>query len=133
MIRLTWQNLNDKIFLDALKKIADKAQELSVTNRFRLSVISQNVYLEMLKAQAAAKELLQKYAQKDEKGEIEGYPDASKIKFPSKEVEARHDEEFKQMLQKKFKIHSKGLEVSELGNIDLSMQELAALHPVLLD
>lgn len=139
-MKLSWATLNQPNFLNALKKIkeydtnseGESRPKLPATTRLRLATISQVVYFEMLKAQGSAKALLKKYAAKDDRGEVIGYPDTDKITFgPGKEKE--HDDAFIKILKTQFKIDSLPVPVSSLECVGLSTNELLALKPILKD
>ena len=134
MIKVSWEEFNKKEFLDALMKLKKVPDEkLTATTRFRVATIAQACFLQMIEAQKATKDLLEKYAKKDEKGEILGFPDQSKIEFPSKADEEKYDAAFKVMLATRFKINCSPILVSSLEGASLSGVELLALNPVLID
>lgn len=133
MMKLTWADLNQRNFLEALKKLREGSEKLPINSKYRVAVIAQACYLEMIEAQKMAKTLLEKYAKKDEKGEVIGFPDPSKIEFANKEQENRHDMSFKAALTTKFKVACNPIDVAELADAGLTTEELLALRPVLKD
>lgn len=133
MLRILWSTINDQNFLNTIKKLRENEVKLPVEAKYRLAVIGQACYFEMLRAQEEAKLLLKKYAKSDEKGGILGYPDPLKIEFETKELEEAHDSDFKEMLKRQFKIDSFPIAVGDLSEISLSGDELLAIKPILKD
>ena len=133
ILKLSRSTINDPKFLDAMKKLRENCETLPNIAKYRIGSISQAIYLEMLKAQADAKDLLKSFAMKDEKGEILGYPDPTKIKFESTYLENKHDEAFKKMLKLAFRINSQPITLNSIESLQLTTDELVALTPVLSD
>lgn len=140
MIKTTWATLNKPAFSETLQKLFLKdaagnqpVNKLDAVAKMRMGIIAQTCYIEMTKAQKEVKELLKKYATKDEKGEIAGYPEQSKITFPTPEIEHKYDTEFADLMLTKFKIAVDTVPVSSLEPLNLTVDELVGLKPVLQD
>lgn len=127
--KLKYKNINQGIFTVALDKLADVGK-LPVKIAYNIGKIQKCVLDELKIGQKIYMDLVEKYAEKDEKGVTQkhenGFPKIKSDTAPALEKEVE------EMMEIEFEVPFHKISMQTLGNAGLSGKELTALEPILV-
>ena len=105
--------------------------QLPITTAYRINRIAKQVEAEFQETQQIRHSILEKYAQRNENGEIASDPKTGYALIVPEQVEIFR-QEIAQLMSEFCEIPGDAIEIGLLGDIAMSAQELASIEPFLI-
>lgn len=136
MITLTYETLNNGRFVKTLRKLST-LHGLDQRTAFRIGKIHQAVEKELKLAQNQFSRVIEKYAERDENGEMVPRKEGDRevpgsYVIPEDKTEA-FEKEFDEYLKNEFVIQQFRVGLSDLKPVSLTAADLMALEPIFFD